>query len=359
MSFSYRVISVNELDSTLCNAWRSVQSNRSLFANPYFCPEFTLLAGEIRSDVRVVVIEDRDRVAGFFPYQRSHLGMGKPVAGALSDYHGVVAESGSGWEIEPLMRATNLSVWSFNHLVDDTGRFLPYVNGRTSSPLIDLSSGYLQYVKGRREAGSDYIKKTEGLARKLGREVGELRFSLHESGSEVLQQLIRWKRTQYKESRLPDAFSVPWTSALLRRIAETQTASFAGVCSVLRAGDIIVAVHVGMRSSNVLHYWFPAYDPAFAKFSPGIILLLRMAEALAHMGVGTIDLGEGMSHYKQRLMTGDVPLQIGAFEFPSFLASARRIQRSTESLVDRKRLPSVFGLPLRAIRRIERTLKYR
>ena len=30
-------------------------------------------------------------------------------------------------------------------------------------------------------------------------------------------------------------------------------------------GERLVAAHLGMRSRTVWHYWFPAYDPAFAK----------------------------------------------------------------------------------------------
>ena len=359
MSVRYRVIAGKELDAALLGAWRAIQSKNSVFASPYFCPEFTQLAGEVRDDVRVVVIEDDDRIAGFFPHQRTLLGMGKPVGGPLSDYHGVIADPGTNWEIEPLLRAAKLSVWSFNHLVDDTRKFDSHVQARTTSPQIDLSSGYAQYAQGRRDSGSDYIRKTEGLARKLGREAGELRFTLHESGSEAIRQLIRWKSVQYREGRLPDVFAIPWTGDLLNRIARTQSVDFAGVCSVLRVGDRMVAIHFGMRSAHVLHYWFPAYDPEFAKFSTGIILLLRMAEALAGTGLRTIDLGEGKSQYKERLMTGEVPLQKGSVELPSLLATARRMQRVAEAYTAGSGMPTFFRMPFRAIRRIERTLKYR
>lgn len=358
MSTTYRIIAVNEIDNALLEIWRAIQSRNEAFASPYFCPEFTLLAGEAIDDVRVVVIENEGRVTGFFPYQRSFLGMGRPVGGPLSDYHGVIAEADAEWEIEPLLRAAKLSVWSFNHLVDESHKFDAHVEVRSSSPQIDISLGYAQYAQGRREAGSDYIRKTEGLARKMGREVGELQFTLHEPCGQAMAQLIQWKSAQYQEGRLPDAFAVGWTNHLLNRIAESQQDSFAGVCSVLRAGDRIVAIHMGMRSAHVLHYWFPAYDPEFAKFSTGIILLLRMAEALATMGVRTIDLGEGKSQYKERLMTGEAAIQKGAVELPSLLATARRIQRGAEAYVARDGKPKILSLPLRAIRRVERMRRY-
>jgi CelD/BcsL family acetyltransferase involved in cellulose biosynthesis len=358
MSTIYRLIAGSDIDATLLETWRTIQSSNGAFASPYFCPEFTLLASEVRDDVRVVLIENNGRIAGFFPHQRSFWGKGKPVGGALSDYHGVIVGPDAEWEVEPLMRAANLSVFSFNHLVDCTRKFESYVEARSTSPQIDLSSGFAHYIQQRRDAGSDYIRKTEGLARKLGREVGELRFTLHESSSDAIQQVIKWKSAQYSQGRLPDAFAVQWTVKLLNRIAEVQTGDFAGVCSVLRAGDRIVAAHMGMRSAHVLHYWFPAYDPQFAKFSTGIILLLRMAQALAATGLRTIDLGGGKSLYKTRLMTGEVAIQEGSVDLPSLLAAGRRIKRMAETRPASSVLQTVLRLPLGVLRRLEQALKY-
>src|SRR6185295_7665314 len=97
---------------------------------------------------------------------------------------------------------------------------------------------------------------------------------------------------------IPDGFSVPWTRALLRRVCSTRAGTFAGVCSTLRIGGRLAAVHVGMRHGALLHYWFPAYDAEFAKFSVGSILLLRIAEAAAAHGVDLVDLGKGTDPYK-------------------------------------------------------------
>lgn len=359
MSVTYRLIDAHELDATLVDAWRSIQAKDHALSSPYFCPEFTLAVGQVRDDVRVVLIEDAGRPVGFFPHQRSAFGRGKPVGGPLSDYHGVIAEPNSGWDLHALMRAAKLSVWTFDHLVGDVGKFDAHVTARAASPQIDLISGYQQYAQGRRDAGSDYIKKTEGLARKLGREFGELHFTLHETESGALDQLIRWKRDQYRRAKIIDIFGVRWTRELLARIAHARSAGFAGVCSVLRVGDRIAAAHLGMRSREVLHYWFPAYDPEFAKFSTGIILILRMAEALAGTGVRTIDLGKGDSQYKQRLMTGAVELREGAVELPSLLASARQLRRMAEAHAARGGPAAAMRLPLRVIRRIERIRTFR
>jgi CelD/BcsL family acetyltransferase involved in cellulose biosynthesis len=315
----YFLIDARELDAGLAAAWRAIQQREPRFESPYFCPEFTRAVGGARGDARVVVIENDGRPAGFFPHQRAAWGRGSPVGGALSDYHGVIAAPHAEWSVHELMRAARLSVWSFDHLVDPAGRFAPYATaGAAASPQIDLAS---------LAPPPDFARK----ARKLAREVGELAFSLHEPAA--LERLFEWKSAQYRRTGLADAFAVRWTRALVEEVMHGPL----GACSVLRAGGEIVAVHAGMHAPGVLHWWFPAYDARTAAYSPGIILLLKIAAAL---GSGKIDLGKGDARYKRSLMTGAAPLREGRVELPSLITAARRL------------------LPPRVQRRLERAWRF-
>lgn len=358
MSIDYRLVRASDLDGALVDAWRQVQVGDARFHSPYFCPEFAQAVAQVRDDVQVVVIEDAGRPVGFFPHQRSSFGMGKPVGGWFSDFHGVIVAPARDWRLDALLRAAHMSVWEFHHLVGEEQEILPFASAAERSPQIDLRAGYRRYVQSRQDSGSDYIRKTEGLARKLSRDMAEPVFTLHDADGAVLDRIIEWKSLQFRKANLPDAFSLPWTGALLRRIAQTQTAEFSGVCSVLRIRDRIVAAHMGMRSRNTFHYWFPTYDPEFAKFSPGIILLLRMAEALADTGVETIDLGAGEAQYKERLMTGSIPIRRGAVELPSMLARGRALVRLAENRASRGGAGSLLKIPLGLIRRTERLLRF-
>jgi CelD/BcsL family acetyltransferase involved in cellulose biosynthesis len=358
MSVSYRLVAGDALDPALVEAWRAIQAGERSFESPYFCPEFTQAVAGVRDDVRVAVIENGGRPAGFFPHQRSAFGAGSPVGGPLSDYHGVVAAPGSEWNVPDLMRASKLSLWSFDHLACADSRFDDYVTGRASSPQADLGQGYEAYLKARR-AASDQIVQAERKARKLARELGKAEFALHDPDPEVLDTLIGWKRGQYLRSGITDVFAAPWTGALLRRVARAQAADFAGVCSTLRVGGRLVAAHMGMRSRNVLHYWFPAYDPEFAKYSVGLVLLLEMARALAAAGIRVIDFGKGDDRYKQAAMTGAAELGEGVVELPSLAAAARRARRGLESWVRRSPLAGIARIPGRWVTRFERRGRFR
>lgn len=362
MSVRYHLVGAHELDEGAIAAWRAAQSATEVFAGPYFCPEFTRAVAEVRKDVRVVAIENDGRLVGFFPHQRSLLGFGRPVGGPLSDYHGVIALPEAEWEIEPIMRAARLSVWAFDHLVGDRGRFGPYVSGSAISPQINLQQGYEQYAATRRAAGSEYLPKTQALARKArkcAREHGPIEFTLHDADPAAIEALFRWKGEQYRRSGIVNGFAYSWTRELLRRICAQQDESFAGLCSTLRVGGQLAAVHVGMRSRTVLHYWFPAYDTKFAKFSLGILLLFRMAQAVSPCGIRVIDLGKGDEPYKEWLMNGSAKLLEGCVELPSLLGLARNVRRRVEARAHGGGLGRVLRLPVRALRRLERQCRFR
>ena len=358
MSANYRLLTPGELDPKLLGAWRAIQSADPTFESPYFCPEFTQAVGRVRSDVRVVVIEHGGHPVGFFPHQRSAFGVGRPVGGPLSDYHGVVAARDVDWDLRDLMRAARLSLWSFDHLAGSDPRFDRYATGRATSPQADLGGGYEAYLKERR-AASDQIVQAERKARKLTRELGEPAFALHDPDPDALQTLMSWKRAQYLRSGITDALAAPWAGALLREIARVQGAQFAGALSTLRVGGRLIAAHMGMRSRTMLHYWFPAYDPDFGKYSVGLVLLLRMAGALAAAGVRTIDFGKGDDRYKQAAMTGAVELREGAVELPSLATAARRARRELETWVRRSPFAGIARIPGRWLKQLERRKRFR
>ena len=129
--------------------------------------------------------------------------------------------------------------------------------------------------------------------------------------------------------------------------------------SALYVGDRLAAAHMGMRSASVWHYWFPAYDPELSKYSPGLILLLRMAQAAPSLGLRVIDLGKGSTLYKDRLMSGEVPLAEGRVELPSLATAVRRLRRGTEAWVRRSPLVGVARGPGRLLKRAERWWRLR
>jgi CelD/BcsL family acetyltransferase involved in cellulose biosynthesis len=356
MKFS--VIAATDLGETEQATWRALLARNPRLVSPFFCPEFTLAVAGARSDARVCVIEEGRQTLGFFPFQRGALGSGRPVGGKLSDYHGVIAEQHAAWDVDELLRACKLAFWEFDHLVDDQRPFTRYVSARSISPILDVSAGFEEYRKTRRRAGSSRISQLERKANKLAREVGPLRFESHGYDAKVLQEVYARKSDQCRRTGVVDFFALPWTRALIERVLSIQTPHFSGMLSALYAGDELVAAHAGMRSERVWHWWFPVYVPAFAKYSPGGILLLKLAEAAAQNGLRYVDLGKGDDAYKAAFHNHTIVLAEGRAARRSLATALHDLSAGVERRLRHSSLIEPVRPALRGIKQWMRQQSY-
>jgi CelD/BcsL family acetyltransferase involved in cellulose biosynthesis len=344
------VISGRELDPALVDRWRELQAADFDLASPYFCPEFTQTVAAVRNDVYVGVIEADGCVAGFFPFQRRAFGLGKPVGGQLSDFHGVVCGPGFAFEKDDLLRQCGLSSWKYHYLLTKQVPLSASQAGQGGSHYIDLSEGFQAYVKRLEARGSKLIKDNAYKRRKLERDAGPVRFVEHDSSPGILETLFDWKSKQYNKSGLTDVFAFDWTRELLSRIAATRTPSFSGMLSCLYAGDRLVAVHMGMRSRWSWNWWFPRHDNDFFSYSPGIMLRLFAAERAAELGLVRVDLGKGgESTYKPMLSTGAIQVSVGYAEVPGLVSAIRGCAEAMEGAIRKTPLKRILRIPGRLI----------
>lgn len=314
-------------------AWTSIQSKAHLhgspeLSNPFLSPEFALSVGALRRDVRIAVVRDGDEPAAFLPFQRSALGVGRAIGLGLSDAQGLVHRPGFTVDARELLRACGVSVWEFDHLVNGAQPFAPYATGSFPSPVMDVDQGWEAYFTRLREQSPKFTKTTLAKGRKLERREGEVRFVFDERDPKALRTLMAWKSAQYRRTGRSDRFARVWITRLLERLFHTRTDSFAGVLSVLYVADKPVAAHFGLRSERVLTCWFPAYDPEFGKYSPGLLMHLRIAQCAAADGIAWIDLGRGWKEYKEALKTRDLTVSEGFATRPHPVAYAHRAHRA-------------------------------
>jgi len=292
------ILPAKDITPGLVDLWVEGQQANPALRSPFFRPEFTQAVAATGVPTSVGVIDDG---AAFFPFHREMLGIGRPVGARLSDYHGVIAQPEFEFDAAQLVRAAGLRLWDFDHVPAAQTAFLPAAKGHADSPQIDLDLPDAGGSAKLREQASN-------RRRKLAREVGPVELEFHCTDAQMLQQCWNWKGAQYERSGFENIFSVPWMCAALSTIAASATPNFSGSLSVLRAGGRPVAMHFGMRSGNLLHYWLPSYDPELAVYSPGTLLLLAIMDAAPQNGVSVIDLGKGDAFYKSRLCNASTPL---------------------------------------------------
>lgn len=309
--------------------WSHFQQANPDLANPFFSPEFTSAVAAVKDDVWVGLLEEAGGIVGFFPFERGKLPIGRPVGYGLCDYQGLIVKPGLNWDVAELLRGCGLSIWNFDNLIASHLPFQPFHKLKTASLIIDISNGYKAYLSEQR-ANSNWIQQASRKMRKFEREVGTLRFETHVADTSLLQLMIGWKSEQYAQLGTFDRFKIEWMVRLISRLHVTQSETFAGMLSVLYVGDEVAALHFGMRSTSVWHYWFPSYNHQFQQYSPGLILLLKMIESAEDLDIQTIDLGKGDESYKQRVSNGVIPLAEGSVEIPSLISTARWFRRKIE-----------------------------
>jgi CelD/BcsL family acetyltransferase involved in cellulose biosynthesis len=164
----------------------------------------------------------------------------------------------------------------------------------------DLSGGFEAYLANRRLAGQgDFLKDKRRRMKMLVRDHApvELAFGADDPGA--LGYVLRLKKEQFARGGQHDIFACGWTEALLRRLLEHPDPDFGARIAVLRTGEAIVAAEIGLISGGAYHLWFPVYDPAFHRYSPGQLMTLETLKLLAARGVRTVDFGAGGEDYKR------------------------------------------------------------
>jgi CelD/BcsL family acetyltransferase involved in cellulose biosynthesis len=177
--------------------------------------------------------------------------------------------------------------------------------------------------------------------RRLQEDHGPVKFVAQSYDEAAFMSLLDWKSAQYRRTGAPNIIALPWVTSVLRDIhLRRANSDFEGMLSLLYAGDRLTAAHLGMKSGGVWHHWFPAYDPEFSYYSPGLLLLLKMVEHSSSIGVHTIDMSVGLFEQKKRFMNASTKVASGSIELPSFRYMKRLIRKSARS--------SFIGLGLHA-----------
>ncbi|MEU5509764.1 GNAT family N-acetyltransferase [Streptomyces fungicidicus] len=354
-----RVLSPRELGEGERERWRELRALADAPRNPFMEPEFTVAVGRVRPQARVAVLYEGAEPAGFLPYERGAWGQGRAIGLGVSDCQGAVLAPGAAPEAGELLRDCSVSSFAFDNLEAGQGLFVPYAAEEHATYVIDVEKGYETYESVLRTQSPKFLKTTLAKERRLGRRAGAVRFVFDERDPAALRALVGWKSAQYRRTGRRDRFAREWIARLVGRLAETRSAQCTGTLSVLYAGDRPVAAHFGLRSASVLACWFPAYDVEFAKYSPGLVLHLRMAEAAAAEGIGLLDMGRGPAEYKDSLKTGELAVYEGAVTRPGVGAalhwlSREPVRRAHGFVRARPRLAAPASRVLRGAARLRR-----
>ncbi|WP_246080534.1 GNAT family N-acetyltransferase [Nonomuraea mesophila] len=295
---AFTALSAEDLD-----AWHTLRTANPALDSPYFHPGFAAAVHAGGRPVHVAVARDGGRPVAFLPHHREGRLL-RPVGWPGADFQGPILAAGAGFRPLDLL-GNGAAGYAFDHLVEEAPGFERWVVSRRPSPYLDVTGGLAGYLGRASRSGKENMGQARRRAAKAGRELGELRFVAASSDRKALARVVELKRAQYAATGARDFFAEPDRVRLLDGLLRARDPAFGGVLSTLHAGEHLLAAHFGLRSGGVLHWWFPVYDPAFARLSPGWILLRELVAAAPALGIVRIDLGRGEDEYKRRAKTGE------------------------------------------------------
>ena len=327
----YRIFTIgaSQLCGSIAQRWDELREQSAQYSSPYFDIEFTKAVCRVRDDIEIAIaVDEEECIQAFLPFQRVARRRAVPVGGRLSDLHGLMVSADVGDDLmKQILRSANLKSYAFHAGLKIDSDLASHEFEVLDSYFMDLADGWDAYFQWAR-SNSYAVKRQAQKTRALEREVGPIRFEFDCECHEVLEELIALKRAKYQRSKTFDILGVEWAAELLREIAKINKPDFQGILSALWAGDELVAVHFGMISGDILHYWFPVYVPKFSKYSPGTELMLRVAEGAVENEVLKVDLGFGDDPYKTRFCNGREQVCSGRYGFSriGFEAAKRKYE---------------------------------
>ena len=348
---SIRIIKACELTPEQTLQWQEIASAKRYLQSPFLQPAFTRAVARVRDDVKIALIESQGELQGVFPFQRGPRGLLRNVGGRLSEFHTPIVKLEVEPDIPELLRACGLSWWQFDHLPVSESPFAKHAWGTSTSPFLNLAEGYDSYLKERKAAGSS-MSQALRKGRKLEREVGPLRFEYQTASEEAFEAFVGWKDDQHLRTGRLRVMQYEWLLQLLRSLKSDNPANDVGLFSTLYAGDKLAAVHLGLRNESVIHLWFPAYAPELEEYSPGLVLLLRLAEEAAARGVVRIDFGRGSERYKSNFKSGDIVIAEGAVDLRPVSGRLRKHWYDTKRWFRNSRWKKQFEWPMEVTRRL-------
>lgn len=265
-------------------------------------------------------------ICGFLPFQRTGWKTAGPAGGHFTDYQGLVGVNLPWLSPSTILSAARLQALDLDHTLPaatawDLSGWKP-----ASSPIIRLSGGFSTLIGNWRERSSawDTLGRKE---RKLIRERGSWHFNSHVEDPALLELLVAWKRAQYRNTRVRDVLAPPSDRLLLHNLLNSSRSRghWEVRLSVLRCRDQPIALHLGLHEHGIWHYWFPAYDPGWSAYSPGLLLLREMVKDACSRHEEMIDLGKGNSRYKTEWANDSIPLMEGSLMTPGWVATRRKL----------------------------------
>jgi len=297
------ILSLHSFSAFDKGRFETLRNAQAELDSPYFDVNTMISIGRAVPSGFMARFSVSDEVVGYFPFQQRGRYL-QPLGMPFADYCAPVMKKGFEPDWDGLMKIMGAEVMELENLVTGlSAKHKPKVHHRH---ICDIKTNFNDWLEQKRALDKKFYKNLERCERNIIRDLGEIRLEIRPATIDQIEWVISRKRKQYKQSGFHDVFACGWPRDILRYLGQ-RTNPFENehsqglYAAMLYGGDQLLAVEISLIGNKVLHFWFPAYEPEFARYSPGFLLSLKTMEALSQKGIKRFDLGAGDEGYKSTM----------------------------------------------------------
>lgn len=321
---NFRLLRAEDMTEDLWQAFTHLRDANPIYDDPFFDPLYAKLVSDVRSDVRFAVAFESNVPVGFWPIHRRPGAWARPIGGPFSDWHGPVLSRKTDLKPHRFLRGVGLlGMSTYGWLPQDPSseKRLTFAGANMS----DVSQGWDTFLDNQSERWPKHFKKMRRLARNLERDFTDVEFRFDDVSDHTFDRLIGLKREQFHRTGRHDVFAPLWSRRLLDRLRRTSGKRFRlRLCSIYFDGQH-AASELVLQSDKIVHGWITAFEPEFAQYSAGNMIVQNMLERMSQYGPAIYDAGPGLDHYKRHYSNYQLPIGAGVVRAKTFAMRPDRL----------------------------------
>jgi len=306
---------INSFDRIGIEAWNkllSVCGEKYIFQNYEFQSIWWKHFGGRRNrrELMLLVAKDQGRLIGIAPLMAEEVPLFKRpiikfVGTPICDYMDFVIEKGAETEVLNAFYSylQDLKCLEIDLLFVPENAPTVRFDKTTAAvidicPYLDLSEDWAATYKSLNKTIKKYVARRERSIAKVGRvELGSVK---EKSGIKIFfDEYFRIHVTRWKdyEGRYSQFQYISWRDFA----TEVSDALFQrGVIdlSYLKLNSETIACHFGFIYNKIFHWYMPAYNPAYSRYSPGNLFVMELLKRSSLNGLSTFDFLRGNEPYK-------------------------------------------------------------
>ena len=324
--------SFDSLDEGLKTQLRELRDGQPVYDSPFFDIDFAEIVSRMRRDVRIALAFDGEALRGYWALHVRPGKWARPIGAPFSDWHGPVMQAGfEGLSAQEFLAKAGLKGMTASSFKPTS--FASSAKSQISaSGVAYMPCGAEAYLASMKSLHNKHYKNLRRAERMIERDFERVVYTMDDPSLENFNWLMKAKSAQYRRTGRHDVLGPAWVKAMMETLRTERFARLRGRLSTLSFDGQLVAAEFNLLSDKIVHGWITVYDPDFARYSPGHMLMKRIICDMENTGHEMCDVGTDTNAYRKYYESFQQPVQNIIFETGRgprlFLGSWRRLERS-------------------------------